>query len=305
MEFVLEQPVAIEESLTCEFKEVKAQPLQAIGKVVDRHIVAFLNAEGGSIYWGIRDKDRVVTGLKAPHKLRDDLRQVIGQKIAAIAPGIPPAVVAAPFHDVLDSNGQAIRDIHVLEVKVGKPMGCNLFLTGSGEAFRRTLGGVKKLSGSELFIALTTPLQVKVNNSEEASFLSQFPAVYRRAKLVSSLVRDRRVLWVDDNPSSTFYERVALAEMGIKVDVATSSEEGLMAATSLNPDVILSDIARHGKQNAGLEFLQTARAMGIECPMVFYVGQLDQRRGVPGGAFGITNRPDEVLHLVLDVLERA
>jgi hypothetical protein len=27
-------------------------------------------------------------------------------------------------------------------------------------------------------------------------------------------------------------------------------------------------------------------------------------RGTPPGAFGITNRPDELIHLVLDVLER-
>ena len=53
MKFVLNQPVPFEESLTCEFKEVKSQPVQAISKVVDEYVVAFLNEAGGSIYWGI------------------------------------------------------------------------------------------------------------------------------------------------------------------------------------------------------------------------------------------------------------
>jgi predicted HTH transcriptional regulator len=69
MEFVLNQPVGLEESLTCELKEVKTRPVQAIGKIVDRYVVAFLNAAGGSIYWGIRDADRVVTGVSAFDKV--------------------------------------------------------------------------------------------------------------------------------------------------------------------------------------------------------------------------------------------
>lgn len=79
---VLNQPVRFEESLTCEFKEVKSQPVQAIGKVVDEYVVAFLNEAGGSIYWGIRDSDRIVTGVSVTDKARDELKQVIGQKVA-------------------------------------------------------------------------------------------------------------------------------------------------------------------------------------------------------------------------------
>ena len=39
-------------------------------------------------------------------------------------------------------------------------------------------------------------------------------------------------------------------------------------------------------------------------PVIFYIGIFDPKLGIPGGAFGITNRPDELLHLVLDALER-
>ena len=38
--------------------------------------------------------------------------------------------------------------------------------------------------------------------------------------------------------------------------------------------------------------------------MVFYVSVVYQDKPLPPGAFGLTNRPDELLHLVIDALER-
>jgi hypothetical protein len=38
--------------------------------------------------------------------------------------------------------------------------------------------------------------------------------------------------------------------------------------------------------------------------VIFYVGEFDPGRGLPPFAFGLTNRPDELLHLILDVLAR-
>ncbi len=303
MKFVLNQPVPFEESLTCEFKEVKSQPVQAISKVVDEYVVAFLNEAGGSIYWGIRDDDRVVTGVPVTNKIRDELKQVIGQKVAAIAPAIPPGLVEAPFHAVSSVDGSVVRETCVVEVRVVPPQAPGLFLTGSGEAFRRTLGGTKKLSGAELFMALALPLQAKVPATSE-SVLARFPALHRRAVLVQSLVRGRRVLWIDDHPSNNFYERLALAQMGLSVDIAASTEEGIQSARHIQHNVIVSDMSRGGQQNAGLEFLTAARTQGMLTPIIFYVRHLDWERGVPTGAFGITDRPDEVLHMVLDVLER-
>jgi hypothetical protein len=37
--------------------------------------------------------------------------------------------------------------------------------------------------------------------------------------------------------------------------------------------------------------------------VIFFVGALDRTLGVPKGAAGITNRTNELLHLVLDALE--
>jgi CheY-like chemotaxis protein len=302
--FTLDRPVEFEESLSCEFKEAKANPVQAVSKVVDEYVVAFLNEAGGSIYWGIRDADRVVTGVPISGKLRDELRQVIGQKVASIAPSVPGEMVEAPFHTVVSPTGDPEPTLCVLEVRVAKPTVPGLFLTGSGEAYRRTMGGTKKLSGAELFQALAVPLQQKVPRQAAPSVLAGLPAVQARASLVASLIQGKRVLWVDDQPANNFYERVALTQMGLVVDLALSTAEAIHSLRYLKPDLILSDMARQGKQDAGLDFLTVLRAEGLEAPVVFYVGQVDRGRPTPESAFAMTDRPDELLHLVLDVLER-
>jgi len=68
--------------------------------------------------------------------------------------------------------------------------------------------------------------------------------------------------------------------------------------------VIISDIARGDTADQGVRDLPLLRRSAPETPVIFYVGKLDSHQGTPAGAFGITNRPQELLHLVLDALER-
>lgn len=37
---------------------------------------------------------------------------------------------------------------------------------------------------------------------------------------------------------------------------------------------------------------------------IYYVSELDKSKGVPLGAFGITDDPNELIHLALDLAER-
>jgi len=60
---------------------------------------------------------------------------------------------------------------------------------------------------------------------------------------------------------------------------------------------------REGDATAGLKFLEQLRKEKA-IPAIFYVGVIDPTKGVPPLAFGMTNRPDELLHLTLDALER-
>ena len=68
--------------------------------------------------------------------------------------------------------------------------------------------------------------------------------------------------------------------MGGRVDVATDSASALSRLS-----------------------LEQFRALAQATPVVFYVADFDRQRGVPAGAFGITDDVDELVHLVMDVLQ--
>jgi hypothetical protein len=67
---------------------------------------------------------------------------------------------------------------------------------------------------------------------------------------------------------------------------------------------VVSDIARGQSADEGLRFLGEAKRRGVAKPTIFTVARYEPDRGVPPYAFGITNRVDELLNLILDVLER-
>lgn len=92
--------------------------------------------------------------------------------------------------------------------------------------------------------------------------------------------------------------------MGSNVDVATSTAEGLLALQSKVYDLVVSDMLRDDNPKEGLTFLEEMRNCRFPQQVVFYVGHVDSKKGTLEGSFGITHRPDELLHLIMDVLER-
>ena len=89
------------------------------------------------------------------------------------------------------------------------------------------------------------------------------------------------------------------------VDNATNSADALKLLEIDIYDLVISDIARDQEgDKAGLDFLEEFRKDDESTPVIFYVGNYIKKEGVPKQAFGITDRPDELLNLVVDVLER-
>lgn len=148
--YLLNQPVTLEETMFCEFKEVVgAHPVRAIWRIVDQYVVAFLNSDGGRIFWGIRDADRIVVGVKASYRNRDEIRRAILDKTMRIQPAISPSAYRINFHPVLD-NQEPVPDLFVIEVVVPRPLTRFLYFTADGEVYVKTEAGKKRLSGSEI-----------------------------------------------------------------------------------------------------------------------------------------------------------
>jgi hypothetical protein len=144
---------AKQEDRSCEFKEVKGEnPLGSIKSVVDQYVVAFLNAgvpQEGAIFWGIRNEDRMITGVNLSEHGCDELRRVVTEKLHQITPALAPTRYRIDLHPVSDGK-KIIDNLYVVEVRVPSVRKSLLFATGNQEVYVKTDSGKKKLSALEV-----------------------------------------------------------------------------------------------------------------------------------------------------------
>ena len=149
--FVQAFPVPFEETLFYEFKEIKgSNPARSITNDSDEYTVAFLNREGGRIFWGIRDSDRITTGVILNEQQRNDIREKVPNKLRVIQPPISPEHWQLEFHKVYDLQGEAVEDLWVIELVISPPQERDVFYTGSGKLFVKTDGGRHELQGQQI-----------------------------------------------------------------------------------------------------------------------------------------------------------
>ena len=132
--------------------------------------------------------------------------------------------------------------------------------------------------------------------------------VLNRAKQHLKILKDAQIFWIDDCPENNLNEWQMFFQLRTKIDIAKSTDEALKKLAEKKYDLIISDMARkEGEKDladAGIRFLTKFREKNSKTPVIFYIGVYKPEKGLPPGAFGITNRPDELLHLVIDALSR-
>ena len=139
---------------------------------------------------------------------------------------------------------------------------------------------------------------------ESVSTESGRSQVARRAARIATVIRGARLLLVNDIPAEMSHVIEIVRDLGLYVQVETSSEGALRALSSDTYHVVISDMERDAVADEGIRFLKQMRERGILIPLIFTVGRFNPALGTPPFAFGITNRVDECLNLVFDVLER-
>ena len=144
--FIVGEKVRLEEGEFIEFKAAQGHnPTGAIKNHADEYAVAMLNAAGGDIFWGIRDEDGVVLGMKLTWNQRDQIRQAVSEKLREIKPPIS-RFYRLEFYPTHNKERQAISDCWIVRLNVlpGSPL--ELYATGGDEVFVKTEGGKKRLS---------------------------------------------------------------------------------------------------------------------------------------------------------------
>lgn len=113
-----------------------------------------------------------------------------------------------------------------------------------------------------------------------------------------------KALWIDDNLPCTLSEQRLINALNVEIDSAQSSEMAEAMIKNTTYHFIVSDLVRNGNSNEGYDFIARLVEQNIQIPAILYITQYRPEKGVPPYIFGITNRPSELLHLVMDIIER-
>ena len=88
--------------------------------------------------------------------------------------------------------------------------------------------------------------------------------------------------------------------LGATVDLARSDKQALERLQGAVYDIVLSDVGREGKEDAGFKFFPELQKAILNPPVIFYT--MGKTAPKPEGVYGITTRPDELMQLVTDAL---
>lgn len=124
-----------------------------------------------------------------------------------------------------------------------------------------------------------------------------------RALRVRKVFEGAKILWIDDKPAANIPFRRILRDLGAYVETARDSDEAIKMIGYERFDLTISDINR-GNEN-GIDALTKLIAAGMTARTIFYVLTVKPELPVPQDALGIASRPDDLLNLVIDGLERA
>ena len=121
-------------------------------------------------------------------------------------------------------------------------------------------------------------------------------------------LRHGRILWVDDHPEWNrdlirLFERLEMV-----VHVVRSTDEALARARASTYDLVITDMWRdteHPSCTAGLTLMDAMARRRHRPPIIIWAAQFDPKLGMHPAAFGYAKHANELVHLVIDVMERA
>jgi CheY-like chemotaxis protein len=117
-----------------------------------------------------------------------------------------------------------------------------------------------------------------------------------------SRLSGKRVLWVDDEPTSITLEMQGFETLGAKVTRRLDTNSALTALATEPFDLVISDMGRPPDDRAGYTLLQQLRKQGLKTPFLIYSGSKRPehvREAFERGAQGATNDPEELLDMAL------
>jgi CheY-like chemotaxis protein len=116
-----------------------------------------------------------------------------------------------------------------------------------------------------------------------------------------------RILWVDDHPEWNGSLVSLFREVGMIVDTSQSTDQALSRLRSHSYDIVITDMRRDTEEPAdvaGMTLLSALDRHLAPLPVIVFAAAFDPMRGVHPGIFAYTNRTDDVVQYVIDLMER-
>ena len=165
-------------------------------------------------------------------------------------------------------------------------------------------GGVRVDDKPEEIALVRRALDEAISKQSPSVSENERSRVLRRARFAQEVLKGAQILWVDDRPRNNHNERQILRSFGVFVDLARSTNDALEMLMEIHYDLIISDMGREGNKEEGLRFLDKLKQEQLWRPLIFYTVMAPDTWSKAHEAFAITNRPDQLLHFVIDALER-
>ena len=149
--YIFKEEVKTYEDRNTEFKActTRAFNISLAVELIAPYVSAFLNTEGGTIYYGVRD-DGVVTGVVLNRKLRDNLVLALDAAINKFTPHVNSDNYNIHFADVCNSHMQKMPEMYVVEISVKAGSKNEVYFTHKKEAYIRRDASICQLSGPQI-----------------------------------------------------------------------------------------------------------------------------------------------------------
>ena len=147
--YVQGEELKIYEDRNNEFKDTKSFDISVACSIISVYVSAFLNTEGGKLYYGISD-NAIVTGLKLSRKVRDMFTQSLDGILNKFRPPISPLYYSVKYCPVYDYNRNLIHDLYIIEIEVKKGDANKIYFTHKEEAYVKRDSSVSQLKGPGL-----------------------------------------------------------------------------------------------------------------------------------------------------------
>lgn len=184
-----------------------------------------------------------------------------------------------------------------------------LLVIGVLAAYRHQLGDLVQRTRSVSTTAVTVEFATELldeagSKHGEPTTAENRRGTARRLEHAARYLKDDRILWVDDYPQNNASLTKLFRKFGMNVDTALSSEEALAKLRSGSYDLLITDMGRGDDPNAGNTLLNELSLRNINLSALVFSTASRIQEGVDHRAFAATPSTDELVHYVIDLMER-